>query len=117
MRLWIFLFTVSDLDEGNGDGFTLGGAAGVVGGDRRSRPPGEVGSRGTLPATSAPPAIALIMTLIAHIAPALLSRTDAGSARPPPPPLPNPCWANSTGEPQFHVTNMGTGPHDANAIL
>eukprot|EP00729_Bicosta_minor_P013902 gene13902-23529_t len=37
--------------------------------------------------------------------------------RPPPPPPPNPCNASVTDEPQFHITNMGVGPHDANAIV
>ena len=32
-------------------------------------------------------------------------------------PLPNPCLPSSVGVASFHVTNMGTGPHDANAIF
>jgi len=32
-------------------------------------------------------------------------------------PLPNPCLPSSVGVSSFHVTNMGTGPHDANAIF
>ncbi len=37
--------------------------------------------------------------------------------RPPPPPPPNPCNAGVTDAPQFHISNMGSGPHDANAIF
>lgn len=40
-----------------------------------------------------------------------------GDGRPPPPPPPNPCHANVTNEARFHITNMGVGPHDANAIF
>lgn len=39
--------------------------------------------------------------------------------RPPAPyPVPpNPCHDNVTDEPQFHIMNMGVGPHDVNAIF
>jgi hypothetical protein len=43
--------------------------------------------------------------------------------RPPPPPPPsipippNPCGPNVTAAPRFHITNMGTGPHDINSIF
>ena len=42
---------------------------------------------------------------------------DHNKARPPPPPPPNPCNASVTDAPQFHISNMGSGPHDANAIF
>jgi sucrose-6-phosphate hydrolase SacC (GH32 family) len=38
-------------------------------------------------------------------------------ARPPPPPPPDPCNASCTDAPQYHISNMGAGPHDANAIF
>jgi hypothetical protein len=43
--------------------------------------------------------------------------TAGARGRPPPPPPPNPCLGNVTNAPKFHITNMGTGPHDANAIF
>jgi hypothetical protein len=30
---------------------------------------------------------------------------------------PNPCGANVTNAPQFHITNLGVGPHDLNSIF
>jgi len=32
-------------------------------------------------------------------------------------PLPNPCLPSSVDVSSFHITNMGTGPHDANAVF
>ena len=42
--------------------------------------------------------------------------------RPKPPPKPydtppNPCGANITDQPKFHIMNLGIGPHDLNSIL
>lgn len=49
---------------------------------------------------------------------ALASLLTFGDARRGPPPVaPNPCRANATVEPKFHIYNMGIGPHDPNAIF
>ena len=53
------------------------------------------------------------------------SRTNwrVSGPRPPPPPPPyvppppNPCAEDVTKAPKFHLTNLGTGPHDVNAIF
>ena len=36
---------------------------------------------------------------------------------PTPPPPPDPCGSNVTNAPQYHLTNLGVGPHDLNSIF
>ena len=58
------------------------------------------------------PAAALLLPLLAQQAAA-----EAAAGRPPPPPPPNPCGSGVTDAPQWHISNMGAGPHDANALF
>ena len=60
----------------------------------------------------------LTVTLASADSVALPAADDVSDkGRPPPPPPPNPCNASVTNAPQFHISNMGSGPHDANAIF
>ena len=56
--------------------------------------------------------VALLVPLLAQQAAA-----EAAAGRPPPPPPPNPCGSGVTDAPQWHISNMGAGPHDANALF